>query len=964
MNGIRLFVGGHAGTIQGEREDLAGDRCFTAAHRPQAALLNPLELTGLLDSGAFSDPWERRLSFEQALARQVKWEQKAIKTWQRQWQRHLRDLAMCFWQNEELVKQIVEWEQLISHAWERWQSYAFVSYDLLIDEVWVAGKRQKQRWSVADANSAVQATIEAAAYLATQRERLDPRKLILSCQGVDSIQYLECVQEVLKVATPSDWIGLGGWCILGRQKSWMPEFWATLHAILPIISAANIKHVHLFGVLYLPALGGLLWLADHYGLTVSTDSTRPVLEATWADQKKSGARFAYWRENVAWWKCTLSNLRSSEYYREPPRLVVWQATNLLSDGKNMARKTTSKQHKVRTLDPEIVALRYERVQQFVPGTYVNKPNKTALGQVKEIGTAISGLPEIWVSWDGATENSELMIEDLFIDEAAEARAIASGQLIAIAPTHQTCSNQIFVADRQQARGTVITTDNQVFTQEYWELLQVGDRVSVTAWNGRQGVVTLLKPLTLTGLANMPVALTAEDIQAGIQKICGLNQVSDTSLSEVIDESSLSALPEEVRIAHSQILQQEMPYSEEQDCILVAEAAGEEISASSTASTEQKPTTDADKVTIAKSASSSEFFALSLSEIATDGGTQSRLKLNDAVIKDYAEAMAAGVQFPPLIVFYDGTTYWLADGFHRYYAAKIAEISDIFVDVKQGTRRDAVLFSVGANATHGLRRTNDDKRRAVETLLLDQEWNTWSDREIAKRCSVGNKFVGDLRRSLCSEHSERTYTTKHGTTAVMQTTKIGKSSASETELTARPPLQTGARVLLKPTHHLAGSIGTITSLPNAETAIVEIEGRNERLTISRHHLQLLQEPVSQDDVVSPTPDRKMRSISPEQNQDVPEPTQQIYQDSCAGAENFERNLPSLRSLQSPDLSQLSGTAIANCNQSIPTSNPYLIFTESAIGVLSNIEYGTDDQFEALLSAIYAEQQRRGINKLRA
>ena len=31
--------------------------------------------------------------------------------------------------------------------------------------------------------------------------------------------------------------------------------------------------------------------------------------------------------------------------------------------------------------------------------------------------------------------------------------------------------------------------------------------------------------------------------------------------------------------------------------------------------------------------------LSLSEISTDGGTQSRLKLNDPTVKDYAEAMA-------------------------------------------------------------------------------------------------------------------------------------------------------------------------------------------------------------------------------------------------------------------------------------------------------------------------------------
>jgi hypothetical protein len=36
-------------------------------------------------------------------------------------------------------------------------------------------------------------------------------------------------------------------------------------------------------------------------------------------------------------------------------------------------------------------------------------------------------------------------------------------------------------------------------------------------------------------------------------------------------------------------------------------------------------------------------------------------------------------------------------------------------------RDAILFSVSANGTHGQRRTNEDKRRAVLCLLNDPEW---------------------------------------------------------------------------------------------------------------------------------------------------------------------------------------------------------------------------------------------------
>ncbi len=66
-------------------------------------------------------------------------------------------------------------------------------------------------------------------------------------------------------------------------------------------------------------------------------------------------------------------------------------------------------------------------------------------------------------------------------------------------------------------------------------------------------------------------------------------------------------------------------------------------------------------------------------------------------------MESGTKFPPVTVFHDGERNWLADGFHRVAASKRAGFLDIEVDLRQGSRRDAILFSLGANATHGLRR---------------------------------------------------------------------------------------------------------------------------------------------------------------------------------------------------------------------------------------------------------------------
>lgn len=143
----------------------------------------------------------------------------------------------------------------------------------------------------------------------------------------------------------------------------------------------------------------------------------------------------------------------------------------------------------------------------------------------------------------------------------------------------------------------------------------------------------------------------------------------------------------------------------------------------------------------------------VASIRIDGGTQPRQSINEQVVSEYAEALQAGEKLPPVVVFHDGTDHWLADGFHRYHAHRKAKRKDIAADVREGTRRDAVLFSVGANAAHGLRRTNDDKRRAVLTLLEDAEWSKWSDRQIAEACGVSVPFVGAVRRPEVAQRQQ-------------------------------------------------------------------------------------------------------------------------------------------------------------------------------------------------------------------
>jgi hypothetical protein len=72
---------------------------------------------------------------------------------------------------------------------------------------------------------------------------------------------------------------------------------------------------------------------------------------------------------------------------------------------------------------------------------------------------------------------------------------------------------------------------------------------------------------------------------------------------------------------------------------------------------------------------------------------------------------------------------------------------IDVEIHPGSVQEAIQYAAGANATHGKRRTNADKRNAVRTLLSQEPWNTWSAREVAKICRVNHSTVQRIRDQL-------------------------------------------------------------------------------------------------------------------------------------------------------------------------------------------------------------------------
>lgn len=136
----------------------------------------------------------------------------------------------------------------------------------------------------------------------------------------------------------------------------------------------------------------------------------------------------------------------------------------------------------------------------------------------------------------------------------------------------------------------------------------------------------------------------------------------------------------------------------------------------------------------------------ITKINRTGGTQIRAEYCETTIKRYKEIWESRSELPPVIVFYDGTEYWLADGFHRIESKWISELpiptisKKINCEVKPGTQKDAIAYALSANSEHGLPRSGGDIRRAIDRCLDDAEWGELSNVAIAKMCAVSEGMV--------------------------------------------------------------------------------------------------------------------------------------------------------------------------------------------------------------------------------
>jgi len=191
------------------------------------------------------------------------------------------------------------------------------------------------------------------------------------------------------------------------------------------------------------------------------------------------------------------------------------------------------------------------------------------------------------------------------------------------------------------------------------------------------------------------------------------------------------------------------------------------------------------------------------------GLQTRVAVDDAAMADYAEAMRGGASFPPVTVYEDADgTLYLADGYHRVGAAKIAGKSSICADVRAGTFADALKYALGANANHGLRRTNADKQRCLQ-LAWENRRALFGDNDptadwLAETCGVSRVLAQQFYGTICKTFTDLTPVRQNadGRKYTVPTRPTAARTVPTRPVPTRAPEAAADTPTVKPGYHIA------------------------------------------------------------------------------------------------------------------------------------------------------------------
>lgn len=231
-------------------------------------------------------------------------------------------------------------------------------------------------------------------------------------------------------------------------------------------------------------------------------------------------------------------------------------------------------------------------------------------------------------------------------------------------------------------------------------------------------------------------------------------------------------------------------------------------------------------------------------VELDTSIQCRASIDTAVVNDYAERMKTGDEFPPIEVYGAKTKCWIGDGWHRLLAARQNGADTIAAKLTAGGRVDALKHALGANALHGHRRSNADKRRSVEIAL--REFPKLSSRAVAKLCGVSPALVDVARPTALPDSGNATRTTSDGRQypakrepaairptppSTNTTTEAGASMEPKKDETPMPPqdVKRNPHLWKRPAVDVAGQ--TTRAIESVESMVEVLKGSDDLVGVT-------------------------------------------------------------------------------------------------------------------------------------
>jgi ParB-like chromosome segregation protein Spo0J len=137
----------------------------------------------------------------------------------------------------------------------------------------------------------------------------------------------------------------------------------------------------------------------------------------------------------------------------------------------------------------------------------------------------------------------------------------------------------------------------------------------------------------------------------------------------------------------------------------------------------------------------------LDDITRDESLQPRQGVKEAHVRAIQDAIEAGVDIAPIVLYQLGDTLALVDGWHRYAAHQRAGKGKIRADIYEGDREDATAHAGAANVGDKLGLTASEKVSFLKAILRLPKYAKRSDRALGRMVGTSPRTVAKYRTEM-------------------------------------------------------------------------------------------------------------------------------------------------------------------------------------------------------------------------